>query len=122
MAISLNHTIVPAYDKDASAKHIAHILGLKRVESMGHFAPVRVDDKFTLDFDNRDNFESHHYAFQVSDEKFDDIFGRIEEEKVVYGSLPNSQEDMQINNRRGGRGLYFKDANGHSWEILTHPA
>ena len=122
MAISLNHTIVPAYDKEASSKHIAHILGLKRVESMGHFAPVQVDDKFTLDFDNRDNFESHHYAFQVSDEEFDDIFGRIEEEKVVYGSLPNSQEDMQINNRRGGRGLYFKDANGHSWEILTHPA
>ncbi len=69
-----------------------------------------------------ETFESHHYAFQVSDEEFDDIFGRIEEDKVVYGSLPNSQEDMQINNRRGGRGLYFKDANGHSWEILTHPA
>ena len=81
MAISLNHTIVPAYDKDASAKHIAHILGLKRVESMGHFAPVRVDDKFTLDFDNRDNFESHHYAFQVSDEEFDDHFGLIAAER-----------------------------------------
>ena len=122
MPISLNHTIVPAYDKEASAKHIAHILGLTCIESMGHFAPVRVDDKLTLDFDNREAFESLHYAFHVSDEGFDNIFHRIEQEKVVYGSLPTSQEDMQINNRRGGRGLYFKDANGHSWEILTRSA
>ena len=122
MTISLNHTIVPAYDKETSAKHIAHILGLTCMESMGHFAPVQVDDRLTLDFDNREAFESHHYAFHVSDKEFDDIFRRIEEEKVVYGSLPTSQEDMQINNRRGGRGLYFKDSNGHSWEILTRSA
>jgi catechol 2,3-dioxygenase-like lactoylglutathione lyase family enzyme len=122
VAISLNHTIVPAYDKETSAKHIAHILGLTCTESMGHFAPVQVDDRLTLDFDNREAFESHHYAFHVSDEEFDNIFRRIEEEKVVYGSLPTSQEDMHINNRRGGRGLYFKDANGHSWEILTRSA
>jgi len=92
------------------------------MESMGHFAPVQVDDKLTLDFDNREAFESHHYAFHVSDEEFDNIFRRIEEEKVVYGSLPASQENMEINTRRGGRGLYFKDANGHSWEILTRSA
>ena len=122
MAISLNHTIVPAHDKEASAKHIAHILGLEYAAPMGHFAPVRVDEKFTLDFDNREHFESHHYAFHVSDEEFDDIFGRIKAEGVVYGSLPGSQDDMEINTRRGGRGLYFKDVNGHSWEILTQPA
>ncbi len=119
MAISLNHTIVPAHDKEASAKHIAQILGLKYEGAMGHFAPVRVDEKFVLDFDNRDSFESHHYAFQVSEEEFDDIYGRIQQEGIVYGSLPGSQDDMQINHRRGGRGLYWKDANGHSWEILT---
>ena len=51
LPISLNHTIVPAYDKEASAKHIAHILGLTCMESMGHFAPVQVDGKLTLDFD-----------------------------------------------------------------------
>ena len=121
MTISLNHTIVPAHDKEASAKHIAYILGLKYEEPIGHFAPVRVDDKFTLDFDNRENFESHHYAFHVSDDAFDDIFGRIKSEGVVYGSLPSAQDDMKINTRRGGRGLYLKDTNGHSWEILTQP-
>ena len=122
MPISLNHTIVPAHDKEASAKHIAHILGLKYEGGMGHFAPVRVDEKFTLDFDNREKFESHHYAFQVTEDEFDDIYGRIQAEGVVYGSLPGSQEDMEINHRRGGRGFYWKDANGHSWEVLTVPS
>lgn len=119
MAISLNHTIVPAHDKEASARHVAHILGLKYEGAMGHFAPVRVDEKFVLDFDNRERFESHHYAFHVSEDEFDAIYGRIQDEGIVYGSLPGSQDDMQINHRRGGRGLYWKDANGHSWEILT---
>jgi catechol 2,3-dioxygenase-like lactoylglutathione lyase family enzyme len=32
---------------------------------------------------------------------------------------PFSQEDMQTNNWRGGRGVYFKDPNGHLLELLT---
>ena len=42
MAITLNHTIVPARDKEASAKFFAQIFGLKYEGAMGHFAPVRV--------------------------------------------------------------------------------
>jgi hypothetical protein len=41
VAITLNHTIVPAHDKEASAKFFAHIFGLKYKGAMGHFAPVR---------------------------------------------------------------------------------
>src|SRR5271170_309200 len=44
MAITLNHTIVPAHDKEASAKFFAHIFGLKYEGAMGHFAPVRVNE------------------------------------------------------------------------------
>ena len=28
---------------------------------------------------------------------------------------------MQINTRRGGRGVYFRDPNGHVLELLTRP-
>ena len=43
MAIELNHTIVPAHDKVASAKFFARIFGLPFAESaVGYFAPVRV--------------------------------------------------------------------------------
>ena len=119
MAINLNHTIVPAHYKEASAMWFAKIFGLTYQGPAGHFAPVRVNDTLTLDFDNRDDFESHHYAFHVSDEEFDAIFGRIKAEGVSYGSGPRDLEDMQTNNRRGGRGVYFVDLDGHILELLT---
>src|ERR1700720_1806430 len=62
MAITLNHTIVPAHDKEVSAKFFAHMFGLKYESAMGHFAPVRVNETLTLDFDNWNHFEMHRYA------------------------------------------------------------
>ena len=120
MAITLNHTIVPARDKVESAQFFARIFGLTYDGATGHFAPVQVNETLTMDFDNRDQFESHHYAFHVSDEEFDAIFERVKSTGVAYGSEPSAQDNMQINTRRGGRGFYFKDPNGHSLELLTH--
>ena len=119
MAITLNHTIIPARDKVASAQFFARIFGLTYEGPMGHFAPVQVNESLTLDFDNSDQFESHHYAFHVSDEEFDAIFGRIKGENISYGSGPFEPENMQINTRSGGRGFYFKDPDGHLLELLT---
>ncbi|MGH8653420.1 MAG: VOC family protein [Gammaproteobacteria bacterium] len=120
MAIELNHTVVPARDKVASAKFFARILGLAFDESaVGYFAPVRVNDALTLDFSGSDRIAIHHYAFKVSDDEFDAIFKRIEEEGIPYGSGPSSREDMKINHRGGGRGVYFDDPNGHILELLT---
>src|SRR5205823_3800282 len=77
MAITLNHTIVPARDKAAAAKFFARIFGLKRGRT-SHFAPVRVNKALTLLFDDDAKFESHHYAFHVSDKEFSAIFGRVQ--------------------------------------------
>ena len=117
--IMLNHTIVPSHDKEASAAFFARIFGLRYDGPAGHFAPVQVNDSLTLDWDNRDQFESHHYAFMVSDEDFEAVFGRLKAEGVRYGSGPSSPEDGQINTRHGGRGLYFRDPDGHLLEIMT---
>lgn len=121
MAITLNHTIVPARDKVASAKFFARIFGLPFDEkAVGYFAPVRVNDTLTLDFDDDvDRFDIHHYAFKVSEEEFDAIFGRIQAEGIPYGSEPRALENMDINHRGGGRGVYFRDPNGHILELLT---
>lgn len=119
MAITLDHTIVPARDKEVSAAFFAKIFGLKAEKPMGHFAPVRVGDTLTLDFDNREEFESHHYAFHVSEEEFDAIFGRVKAERIPYGGDPWARDNGQINHRRGGRGVYFDDPNGHVLELLT---
>ena len=85
MSIKLNHTIVPAKDKEAAAKLFAQIFGLNYDGPMGHFAPVRVNDELTMDFDNADSFEPHHYAFHVSDNEFDAIFQRIQEAGIDLG-------------------------------------
>ena len=119
MAIHLDHTIVPAKDNEASARFFAKVFGLTYKGAMGHFAPVQVDDTLTLDFDTHDSFESHHYAFKVSEEDFDAIFERVKGEGIPYGSQPFAQDNMEINHREGGRGFYFHDPNGHSLEVLT---
>ena len=119
MAITLNHTIVPSHDKEQSARWFADLMGFQYTGLNGHFAPVQVNDTLTLDWDNSDKFEGHHYAFLVSEEEFDSIFKRIQDGGVRYGSGPGSSTDGQINHRLGGRGLYFADPDGHLMEIMT---
>lgn len=119
MTIELDHTIIPARDKEAAARFFARIFGLSYRGPQSHFAPVEVNDRLTVDFDDGREFEHHHYAFKVSEEDFDAIFGRIREEGIPYGSGPRSAEDMQINHRRGGRGVYFRNPDGHMLELLT---
>ena len=119
MSINLDHTIVPATNKEVSANFFASIMGLKYHGTHGHFAPVKVNDSLTMDFDNRVGFESHHYAFKVSEEDFDKIFERIQLSGTTFGSEPYAQSNMKINKRNGGRGVYFADPDGHSFEILT---
>ena len=119
MPITLNHTIIPAHDKEASAKFFAEVMGLSYDGPAGHFAPVKVNDTFTMDFDNREGFESHHYAFHISDEEFDGVFSRITSRGITYGSGPRDLDDMEINTRRDGRGFYWVDLDGHILEVMT---
>ena len=127
--IRLDHTIVPARDKTASAKFFAEIFGL--TVKPGHFAEVRVNDHLTLafadqpevwggqDFDPR--IGHHHYAFHVSDAEFEAIFNRVKSKGLPYGSGPFNHTDGKINKRRGGRGFYFEDPDGHLLELMTVP-
>jgi catechol 2,3-dioxygenase-like lactoylglutathione lyase family enzyme len=121
MPITLNHTIVPSRNKEASAQFFARIFGLDYSGMHSHFAPVRINAETTFDWDDSDQFEGHHYAFHVSDQEFDAIWGRLKAEGVAYGSGPRTPTDGEINSRRGGRGLYFPDPDGHLMEIMTVP-
>ena len=42
MTIELNHTIVPARDKEESARFYERMFGFKYEGPMGHFAPIRI--------------------------------------------------------------------------------
>ena len=120
MTIELNHHIVPARDKEESARFYERMFGFKYEGALGHFAPVRIPSQsLTLDFDTQESFPSQHYAFKVSEEEFDAIFGRVKEAGLPYGSGPFSPEDGEINHWNGGRGVYFRDPSGHLLELLT---
>jgi hypothetical protein len=119
MTIQLDHVIVPSRNPIEGAKLLAGLLDVPWAESQGHFTPVYINEDLTLDFADRDQFESHHFCFRVSEERFDAILGRIEARRIPYRGHPRGENDMQINRRLGGKNLYWEDADGHLWEILT---
>ena len=122
MAIKLNHTIVAARDKDASASFLSEILDVPAPSRIGPFAVVPVSHDTSLDYISTDSaITSQHYAFLVDEIEFDEIFARIRERRLSYWADPGRQERDQINTWDGGRGLYFEDPNGHLLEIITRP-
>ena len=98
--------------------------------SEGRFAQVPIDEHLTIDFADDEHtrgilhfvpeqLESHHYAFHVTDEEFDGIFGRVKAKGLAYGSGPTTETDGQVADRRGGRAFYFRGLNGHLLEVMT---
>jgi len=119
MPIRLDHLIVPSRDRRARARSLAELLGVPWEDARGPFTPVYVSDTLTLDFGDGEQFEGHHYCFHVDDATFDAILGRIRTAGVPFRSRPHGGDDRTINTRLGGRNIYWEDADGHLWEILT---
>ena len=119
MSITLNHTIVPCFDNVESAKFYCRLFGFEYIGEFSRFIVVRVNDTLCLDFDSRDKFESNHYAFKVSEQEFDKILERLQTENIKYGSGTSEVDNSTINHNYGGRGVYFRDSNGHLLELLT---
>ena len=117
--MQLDHLIVPSRDPVAAASSLAALLDVPWQAAQGPFTPVYVNEALTLDFADRTEFEHHHYCFRVSDAEFDAILGRIQATRLAYRSSPLGETDMRINRRLGGKNLYWQDADGHLWEILT---
>ncbi|MGY1435496.1 VOC family protein [Streptomyces reniochalinae] len=126
MALSLNHTIIPARDKRASASFLAEILGLEVGQPLGPFVPVHIGS-LSLDFADVDFADKgitevapHHYAFEVDEEAFDEIFARITRAGLDYYAEPHEPHRFgEINTSRDGRAVYFDDPDGHIMEIMT---
>ncbi len=122
MTIRLDHTIVPAKDKAAAAEFFAEIFGLEVKPGRGYFAQVQINESLTFDFaDEEGPTESHHYAFHVSEAEFEGIWSRVKARKIPYGSGPDQHANGRTYSRRGGRGFYFEDPNGHLLEVMTVP-
>ena len=120
MAIHFNHTILLAQDSAASATFLAEMLDLPAPRKWGPFHIVTTENGANLDYMNADgDITPQHFAFLISETEFDEIFGRIRDRDLPYWADPAQTQVGAINSHDGGRGLYFKDLNGHLLEIIT---
>ena len=121
MTVHLDHLMVPARDKLASAKLLAELLGVPwSATGIGPFAPVFVNDGFTIDFDKwNEPFPKIHYFFRVDEHEFDAILGRIRAKGIAFRSNVQGPVDNEINTQHGGRIVYWNEPDGHYWEMLT---
>ena len=121
MPVKLNHTIVAARDKHEAAGFLADLLGVGAPTPYGPFCVVDLANEVSLDFMDDPEVHPRHYAFLVSEEEFDAIFGRIRARGLDFWADPFQQQPGVINTHDGGRGVYWLDPNGHVLEIITRP-
>ena len=124
MPIAFNHTIVAARDKRESAEFLSELFGLPAPTPFGHFLAVTLEHGASLDYTDVSEGEEirpQHYAFLVTEDDFDAIYGKIQSRGLQHWADPGRQRPGEINTRDDGRGVYFPDPAGHFLEILTRP-
>ena len=124
MTISFNHTIVASRDKRESAEFLAELFGLPNPTPFGRFMVVALEHGASLDYADvaeGEEIRRQHYAFLVSEEDFDAIYGKIKSRGLQHWADPRQDRPGEINHNHGGRGVYFPDPSGHAMEILTRP-
>ena len=122
MSVQLNHTIAWCTDKVKSAGFLATILGLPEPRRFMHFLVVDLSNDVSIDyFQTTENVALQHFAFLMTEEEFDEAFGRIQQMDLDYWADPARAKPGEINHHDGGRGVYFKDPDGHLLELITRP-
>jgi len=121
MTIQLDHVIISAHNRDASAKLLADLFGVPcGPASAGPFFAVYINDGLTLDFFETDEpFPVEHFCFRVDDNTFDTILAKIEAAGIAYRSNVRGPVNNKISTDYGGRAIYWNEPEGHQWEILT---
>lgn len=118
--VRFDHTIIPARDKQRSARFFTWVFGLPEPAEAGFFLEVRLSDGRIFEFAEPPvEFPGQHFAFLVDDETFDAVMGRLRSEGVEYWADPQMRRPGEINTNHGGRGVYFDDPDGHHFEAIT---
>ena len=119
--IELDHVIVSARDRVASARLLATLLDVPWDETvLGIFSAVYVNPGLTLDFITTiDAFPVEHFCFRVSDAEFDAILERLALAGIGWRGDVRGQNDNGVGTAHGGRNAYWDQPDNHRWEILT---
>jgi catechol 2,3-dioxygenase-like lactoylglutathione lyase family enzyme len=123
MAVTFNHTIIAARDRQESATFLADLLGLEEPTSWGPFTTVTLHEGVLLQYAEPrvDEIQMQHYAFLVDDDTFDAIYARVLDGGLEHWADPQTTLPGQVNTNHGGRGFYFNDPAGHGMEVMTRP-
>jgi hypothetical protein len=121
VGVILDHTIVLSPDKLGSALFLGYILGRPYGGSFARFAPVKLDDELNIDYADAEgeDFERRTFTLLASEDELEGIMERLDAERVPYGSDADQVGNRQLHSRGGGRGLFFHDRNGHTFEVTT---
>src|SRR5579862_7688497 len=97
-----DHTILPAKDKDKSAKFYEKIFNFTDLgeESGSGLRGLRVSESFVLFLEDPSDGSSwthsiHHFAFGMDEKEFDRIFGKLKSSNVPYGDHYSSPRNMK---------------------------
>lgn len=120
MSMELNHIIIPACGKWASATFLACILDVPTGPRRELIVPVKFSNSVTLAYVDAGAL-THHFAFLTSEAEFDAAFTRLRCAGITYYAGPHHERPGEINHLRDGRGVYFDDPDGHTLEIITQP-
>lgn len=121
MRIELDHLLVPSADREAAARLLAGLLGVRWAPArFGPFSAVHVNEALTIDFDQwADPVPQGHYCFRTDEAGFDAVLARLQAQGIAYRSTPHGANDFAVNTSLGSRIVYWAEPDGHVWELLT---
>ena len=100
MSIELNHIIIPARSKWASATFLASILNMPAGPQQQLLVPVKVSNGVTLYYVDSERSGPQHCACLASEAEFDAAYARIRSTGVTYYAGPHRQRPRAGHHRR----------------------
>ena len=104
--------IVGELDPSTAATFFTELFGLPKAKEFGPFLAVELNHGVSLDYaqvGEGEEIRPQHYAFLVSEDEFDAIYGRIRERGMQHWADPRGSRPGEINHNDGGRGVYFQE-------------
>jgi catechol 2,3-dioxygenase-like lactoylglutathione lyase family enzyme len=118
MAVALDHMSIPTKDKVGTAEFFGRVFGVPYEGPRRDFAPIKLSEGLTLNFEQWEDVPIHHYAFRVTGDEFDAVLERLRTGGVPFGNSTRDQ-NSEIYDHDGRKGFYFQDPNGHGLELIT---
>jgi catechol 2,3-dioxygenase-like lactoylglutathione lyase family enzyme len=122
---TFDHIILRVNDLSASVAFYTSVVGFTAEGTDGPFTVIRIGPDCQLQLAPWGTPGAEHYAFAVTQDEFQQIFGRLKAAGIPFGpSFDTVGSNTGPGRESGARGsaptVYFKDPNGHLLEIRSY--